>query len=119
MTDAGAAVRGAPPRADGSLRSSARAAERSRASPQASMQASSELGASHGGMMRALTMLQLGLLAWVGVQLCDRTARGRRLLRATGALLAPWSAAPHRGRTPTRGRVAAQPMDSRLLGELT
>ena len=38
MTDAGAAVRGAPPRADGSLRSSARAAERSRASPQASMQ---------------------------------------------------------------------------------
>ena len=107
------------------------------------MQASTELGASHGGMMRALTMLQLGLLAWVGVQvspspspnpnpnpspnphpnpdqLCDRTARGRRLLRATAALLAPWSAPGlHRGRTPVRGRQASQPLDSRLLGELT
>ena len=57
-------------------------------------------------------------------QLCDRTARGRRLLRATATLLAPWSAATYRGRaapyrTPVRGRVASQPMDSRLLGELT
>ena len=43
---------------------------------QASMQASTELGASHGGMMRALTMLQLGLLAWVGVQVqsCTNTS---------------------------------------------
>ena len=83
-----------------------------------SLQASSELGAGHGGMMRALTALQLGLLAWVGVQLCDRTARGRRLLRETGAMLSCcWRGATHRGRTPSRGR--AQPMDSRLLGELT
>ena len=103
-----------------------------------------------GGMMRALTALQLGLLGWVALQLCDRTVAGRQFLRGIGVMLAcSWRrAARSSSRRAAAGgggsggsyegsyggsygsgggspqsikRAAApqQPIDSRLLGELT
>ena len=104
-----------------------------------------------GGMMRALTALQLGMLVWVALQLCDRTVAGRQFLRGIGVMLAcSWRRTARSRRVAAAGgsgggggggggsydgsygsggggspqsmkRAAApqQPIDSRLLGELT
>ena len=86
-----------------------------------------------GYAVGALTLLQLAMVAFVGYQLCGRSVRGRRLLRAIvmgrdeggGVVLPPPRGGSGSSRVPAarRGGAAAagarqRGVDSRLLGEL-